>query len=68
MRIKECRWCGEFIARGRGTRRVYCSDACKQAAYRDRVAVAVAVSLSPLQQAVSSKPFSRRRKAGEPHE
>lgn len=34
---KYCAQCGKVITNGRGSRRVYCNQACKQAAYRERI-------------------------------
>lgn len=36
---KRCAYsqCGKVISNGRGSRRVYCNQACKQAAYRERL-------------------------------
>jgi hypothetical protein len=33
---KRCAYCGKVITNGRGSRRVYCNQACKQAAWRER--------------------------------
>ena len=33
---KKCAHCGKVISNGRGSRRVYCNQACKQAAWRER--------------------------------
>ena len=33
---KKCAHCGKVITNGRGARRVYCNQACKQAAWRER--------------------------------
>ncbi len=33
---KKCAHCGKAISNGRGARRVYCNQACKQAAWRER--------------------------------
>ena len=44
---KKCAHCGKVISNGRGSRRVYCNQACKQAAYRERLeAEAGAVTLT----------------------
>ena len=46
---KRCAYsqCGKVISNGRGSRRVYCNQACKQAAYRERLeAEAGAVTLT----------------------
>ena len=32
-----CAHCGKVITNGRGSRREYCNQACKQAAYRERL-------------------------------
>jgi hypothetical protein len=35
--IRVCPWCGNFVAVGKvGTQPIYCSDACRKAAFRDR--------------------------------
>ncbi len=34
---KRCAHCGKVITNGRGSRREYCNQACKQAAYRERL-------------------------------
>lgn len=34
--MKKCAHCGKVISPGHGKKRVYCSQACKQAAYRLR--------------------------------
>jgi len=34
---KRCAHCGKVISNGRGSRREYCNQACKQAAYRERL-------------------------------
>ena len=34
---KRCAHCGKVITNGRGARRAYCNQACKQAAYRERL-------------------------------
>jgi len=33
---KRCAHCGKVITNGRGSRREYCNQACKQAAWRER--------------------------------
>ncbi len=33
---KRCAYCNKVITNGRGARRVYCNQACKQAAWRER--------------------------------
>lgn len=43
---KKCAHCGKVISNGRGSRREYCNQACKQAAYRERAAQALNVTLA----------------------
>lgn len=43
---KYCEYCGRRMSPGRSGRRRYCSNACKQAAYRLRLGVTAANSES----------------------
>lgn len=41
---KYCQYCGRRMGRGRAGRRDYCSNACRQAAYRERVTKRITVT------------------------
>jgi hypothetical protein len=43
---KYCEYCGRRISPGRSGRRKFCSNACKQAAYRLRLGVTAGISES----------------------